>query len=120
LSYNAPQSYACAELLAIGLSHVSYKCENARIYDIKANLQALDTYPGGRAAGLSDLGKGLFNSSRMTPSFYNLKYTGPAGSTDRNRTLLNTSTLKITLCIQAIWGFLTLVTSSLYSQCEKA
>ncbi|RCH82278.1 hypothetical protein CU098_001339, partial [Rhizopus stolonifer] len=61
LSYNAPQAYACAELLALGLNH------------------ALDTYPGGRSVGLSDLGKGTFNSSRMTPEFYNLNYTGPAG-----------------------------------------
>ncbi|GAN01001.1 hypothetical protein MAM1_0004c00430 [Mucor ambiguus] len=62
LSYNAPQAYACTELLARGLDH------------------ALNTYPGGRSVGLSDLSKGTFNSSRMTPEFYNLNYTGPAGT----------------------------------------
>ncbi|KAI8341547.1 periplasmic binding protein-like I [Blakeslea trispora] len=61
LSYNAPQAYACTELLALGLN------------------KALNSYPGGRAAGLSDLSKGTFNSSIMTPQFYNLNNTGPAG-----------------------------------------
>jgi hypothetical protein len=37
-------------------------------------------YPGGRAAGLADLSKGSFNSTNMTPEFYNLNYTGPAGN----------------------------------------
>lgn len=49
------------------------------IDDISKNIQALNTYPGGRSTGLSDLSKGKFNSSRMTPEFYNLNYTGPAG-----------------------------------------
>ncbi|KAI7887263.1 periplasmic binding protein-like I [Mucor mucedo] len=61
LSYNAPSAYACTELLALGLSH------------------ALDNYPGGRPAGISDLRNSAFNSSNMTPYSYNLNYTGPSG-----------------------------------------
>ncbi|KAI8336060.1 periplasmic binding protein-like I [Choanephora cucurbitarum] len=68
LSYNAPQAYACAELLALGLD------------------KALNLYPGGRAAGLSDLNNGVFNSSNMTPTFYNLNHTGPAGYMDFSET----------------------------------
>ncbi|KAI9491860.1 periplasmic binding protein-like I [Zychaea mexicana] len=64
LAYNAPNAYACAELLALGLN------------------KALDTYTGGRQKGLSDLSAGTFNSSIMTPTFYNLDYTGPAGHMD--------------------------------------
>ncbi|ORY96447.1 periplasmic binding protein-like I [Syncephalastrum racemosum] len=64
LSYNAPNAYACAELLALGLN------------------KSLDAYPGGRQQGLSDLKAEKFNSSAMTPEFYNLNYTGPAGFMD--------------------------------------
>ncbi|KAI9319938.1 periplasmic binding protein-like I [Dichotomocladium elegans] len=61
LSYNAPNAYACAELLALGLD------------------KALDNYPGGRSQGLVDLGAHKFSATSMTPTFYNLNYTGPAG-----------------------------------------
>ncbi|KAI8889827.1 periplasmic binding protein-like I [Backusella circina FSU 941] len=61
LSYNAPQAYACAELLVLGFS------------------RTLDLYPGGRSNALSDLSLGTFNSSSMTPDLYNLNYSGPAG-----------------------------------------
>ncbi|KAL1930958.1 hypothetical protein VTP01DRAFT_10095 [Rhizomucor pusillus] len=62
LSYNAPNAYACAELLALGLN------------------KALNEYSGGRHAGLSDLAAGKFDSTNMIPAFYNLNYTGPAGA----------------------------------------
>ncbi|KAI9302837.1 periplasmic binding protein-like I [Cunninghamella echinulata] len=61
LSYNAPNAYACAELLALGLN------------------KALNQYPGGRQKGLQDLSTKNFNSKPMTPLFYNMNYTGPAG-----------------------------------------
>ncbi|KAI8077824.1 periplasmic binding protein-like I [Halteromyces radiatus] len=61
LSYNAPNAYSCAELLALGLN------------------KALNQYPGGRQQGLLDLSTHNFNSTPMTPTFYNMNYTGPAG-----------------------------------------
>ncbi|KAI8343904.1 periplasmic binding protein-like I [Chlamydoabsidia padenii] len=61
LSYNGPNAYSCAEVLALGLN------------------KALDEYPGGRLKGLADLSSKTFNSTRMTPTFYNMNYTGPAG-----------------------------------------
>ncbi|KAG2236589.1 hypothetical protein INT48_000143 [Thamnidium elegans] len=61
LSFNGPSAYSCTELLALGLN------------------RALDIYPGGRSVGLMDLRKRVFNSSNMTPSFYNFSYTGPGG-----------------------------------------
>ncbi|KAF7731952.1 Metabotropic GABA-B receptor subtype 3A [Apophysomyces ossiformis] len=64
LSYNAPNTYACTQLLARGLN------------------KALDQYPGGRAQGLADLAARKFNSTDMTPTFFNLNYTGPAGIMD--------------------------------------
>ncbi|KAG2220592.1 hypothetical protein INT45_002614, partial [Circinella minor] len=64
LAYNAPNAYACAELLALGLN------------------KALNTYTGGRQKGISDLSAGTFDSSKMTPTFYNMDYTGPAGHMD--------------------------------------
>ncbi|CAO3596140.1 unnamed protein product [Absidia cylindrospora] len=64
LSYNGPNAYACAEVLALGLN------------------KALNEYPGGRQKGLSDLSSRQFNSTPMTPSFYNMNYTGPAGLMD--------------------------------------
>ncbi|KAI8394060.1 periplasmic binding protein-like I [Radiomyces spectabilis] len=61
LSYNAPNSYACFELLVRGLD------------------KALNEYPGGREKGLIDMANRQFNSTHMTPTFYNMNYTGPAG-----------------------------------------
>ncbi|ORX56420.1 periplasmic binding protein-like I [Hesseltinella vesiculosa] len=61
LSYNAPNAYACAELLALGLN------------------KRLNEYPGGRQAGLKALQSKTFNSTDMTPLFYNMNYSGPAG-----------------------------------------
>ncbi|CAO3612652.1 unnamed protein product [Cunninghamella blakesleeana] len=61
LSYNAPNAYACAELLALGLN------------------KSLNEYPGGRQKGLQDLAAKKFNSTNMIPTFYNMNYTGPAG-----------------------------------------
>ncbi|KAL0073463.1 periplasmic binding protein-like I [Phycomyces blakesleeanus] len=61
LSYNAPEAYACAELLVLGMD------------------KALNLYPGGRSKGLSDLKARTFNSSNMTPTFFNMNYTGPKG-----------------------------------------
>jgi hypothetical protein len=43
------------------------------------SLQALNEYPGGRQKGLSDLSANSFNSTPMTPLFYNMNYTGPGG-----------------------------------------
>ena len=48
-------------------------------------VQALNTYTGGRQKGLSDLSAGTFDSSKMTPTFYNLDYTGPAGKHTKNK-----------------------------------
>ncbi|KAI9027622.1 periplasmic binding protein-like I [Phycomyces nitens] len=61
LSYNAPEAYACAELLVLGMD------------------KALNLYPGGRSKGLEDLKARTFNSSNMTPTFFNMNYTGPKG-----------------------------------------
>ncbi|KAI8341058.1 periplasmic binding protein-like I [Chlamydoabsidia padenii] len=61
LSYNGPNAWACAEVLALGLN------------------KALNEYPGGRQRGLLDLSNHTFNSTPMTPTFYNMNYTGPSG-----------------------------------------
>ncbi|KAG0182904.1 Metabotropic GABA-B receptor subtype 3A [Apophysomyces sp. BC1034] len=64
LAFNAPNTYACTQLLARGLN------------------KALNQYPRGRAQGLADLAAKKFNATGMTPTFYNLNYTGPAGFMD--------------------------------------
>lgn len=71
-------------------------------------MQALNEYPGGRQKGLSDLASGSFNASNMTPTFYNLNYTGPAGkaiTADYGRTRpQERGILSLTPCFPPTWG----------------
>ncbi|CEG65851.1 hypothetical protein RMATCC62417_02548 [Rhizopus microsporus] len=62
LNYGAAQAYSCLELLTLGIN------------------KALDQYSGGREKGLQDLASDTFNTSSMTPMFYNFNYSGPAGN----------------------------------------
>ncbi|RCI03986.1 hypothetical protein CU098_002568, partial [Rhizopus stolonifer] len=61
LSHGATQTYSCLELFALGIN------------------KALDAYPGGRSEGLIALANNSFDTKEMSPSFFNLQYSGPAG-----------------------------------------